>query len=326
MNFARTYGRDFARDTYGKTAGFGGAARALTEDEMMRAAPSIFATEKHDSRSDRFAPIPTIEVLRALAKEGFSVVGCKQAVARSADRAPFTKHLVRLRNLNDDKQYRVGDNVPEMLLKNANDGSAAYNLMSGLFRIRCTNSLVAHSQTLDHTVIRHSGKPEAIIGRVAEATFRVIDNSRALLAAPENWSRIRLNQDEARAYATAAHMARFGTDGAEETRMRDNGITADALLAPRRPEDDAADLWTVFNTVQENAMRGGITGRVRDPETRRVRRVTTREVKGIDQDVKLNRMLWVFTEALATARGAAPVAQALTSPLLALPAPERAIA
>ena len=46
-------------------------ARALTEDEMRRIAPSIFATSAHESRSERFQPIPTIEVLRGLGKEGF---------------------------------------------------------------------------------------------------------------------------------------------------------------------------------------------------------------------------------------------------------------
>ena len=43
----------------------------LAEDQMRSAAPSIFAPGKHQSRSERYAYIPTIDVLRSLRKEGF---------------------------------------------------------------------------------------------------------------------------------------------------------------------------------------------------------------------------------------------------------------
>lgn len=43
----------------------------LAEDQMRRAAPSIFAEGKHGSRSERYTYIPTIDVLRGLRKEGF---------------------------------------------------------------------------------------------------------------------------------------------------------------------------------------------------------------------------------------------------------------
>jgi hypothetical protein len=73
------------------TARFDGTARALTEDEMRQAAPSIFATQAHESRSERFRPIPTIDVLRGLQREGFHPVACRQAVTREPGREDFTK-------------------------------------------------------------------------------------------------------------------------------------------------------------------------------------------------------------------------------------------
>jgi Domain of unknown function (DUF932) len=143
-------------NVYAQSARFD-TARALTEDELRRLAPSVFATEAHSSRSDQFSPIPTIEVVRGLAKEGFHVVGAKQAVARMDDRREFTKHLLRLRRLDDDAKFSVGDTVCEMLLKNANDGTSAYDLLAGLFRIRCLNSLVTQTGTIDSIKVRHSG-------------------------------------------------------------------------------------------------------------------------------------------------------------------------
>ncbi|KPC54864.1 Uncharacterized protein AC509_5289 [Pseudomonas amygdali pv. morsprunorum] len=69
---------------------------------------------------------------------------------------------------------------------------------------------------------------------------------------------------------------------------------------PRRREDRSGDLWTTFNRVQENTIIGGLTGR-----NKQGRRTTTRAVNGIDQDVKLNRALWVLAQALQSRQLAA---------------------
>jgi hypothetical protein len=169
--------------TYASTARFDGTARALTEIEMHEVAPSILAEVPHESRSDRFKAIPTIEVLRGLQREGFSPVAVHQSVCREADRAPFTKHLIRLRRLDEVTKYSVGDSVLEILLKNANDGTSAYDLLAGMFRIRCLNSLVAKTSTVDTVKVRHSGD---VIHKVAEGTFRVLQSATALLAAPQD--------------------------------------------------------------------------------------------------------------------------------------------
>ena len=70
------------------------------------------------------------------------------------------------------------------------------------------------------------------------------------------------------------------------------------LLRRRRIEDSGRDLWTAFNVVQENAVRGGLSGRVRKTEGR-IQRRTTREVAGIDQSRSLNRALWLLTQRMA---------------------------
>lgn len=279
-----------------KTARFD-TGRAMTDDELRRFAPSIFATTAHASRSDRFAPIPTIEVLRALQNEGFQPVGAKQSVARMDDRREYTKHLIRLRRFDNVKAYSVGDTVCEILLKNANDGSSAYDLMAGLFRIACLNSMVAQIGTLESVKVRHSGD---VGHKVIEGTYTVLREAQKALAAPAEWSGVALGTDEKMAFAEAAHVLRFGdADGNLAT-----PIEPRQLLAPRRRDDTGADLWTQFNVVQENVIRGGLTGRVADRETRRgFRRVTTRPVNGIDQDVKLNRALFMLAAKMAELKG-----------------------
>lgn len=281
--------------TYGQTARFD-TGRGMTEDELRAKCPSVFAVTAHESRSERFAPIPTIEVLRGLRKEGFEVVGAKQSITRVPGKADYTKHLLRIRRMDADATYRVGDTVAEMLLKNANDGTSVYDLFAGLFRIRCLNSMVASAGTIDTVKVRHTGKD--IVGKVIEGTFSVVENAKQALAAPEQWAQIVLDREERLAMAEAARVLRFGdAEGNVNT-----PITADQLLMTRRRDDNENNLWTNFNVMQENVIRGGLHGTTIDANNRR-KRVTTRAINGIDQDVRLNRALWTLANRMAEIKG-----------------------
>ena len=285
---------------YTNTARFDGAARELTEAELYRAAPSVFALDKHESRSERFQPIPTIEVLRGLRREGFAVVGAVQSRTRDASKREFTKHLLRLRRLDDingGRQFRTGDSVFEILLRNANDGTAAYDLYAGLFRILCLNSLVANAGEVDSVKVRHSGDVQS---KVIDGTFKVLQTAETVLGKAEDWAQIGVNRDEQLLLAQAAHVARFGV---AETEEEQTPIQPEQLLTTRRWEDRQTrnQLWTTFNIVQENAIRGGLTGR-REGAQRITR---TREVKGIDQTVRVNQALWLITEHFASLKKAA---------------------
>jgi hypothetical protein len=287
--------KELKMTVYTHTARFD-SARAMTEDELRKAAPSIFAMTAHESRSERFQPIPTIEVLRGLMAEGFMPVGAKQSRTRDVGKADFTKHLIRLRRVDDGKTYNVGDTVCEILLKNANDGTSAYDLMAGLFRVRCLNSLVAQTSTIDSVKVRHSGDVGA---KVIEGTYRVLNEAEKTLAAPADWGTVNLNKDERMIFAESAHMVRFADAEGEIA----TPIKPEQLLIPRRYDDRADDLWTTFNVAQENIIRGGLRGVARDDEGRRIRRVSTRAVNGIDQDIKLNKALWVLAERMAELKG-----------------------
>ena len=58
-----------------------------------------------------------------------------------------------------------------------------------------------------------------------------------------------------------------------------------------RFSDRASDMWTTFSRVQENLIKGGLRGRNKSG-----RSMTTRAMTGINQNVKLNRALWVLAE------------------------------
>jgi hypothetical protein len=56
--------------------------------------------------------------------------------------------------------------------------------------------------------------------------------------------------------------------------------------------------------VQENVIRGGMVGLGRD-RAGRPRQTTSRAIKGIDQDVKLNKALWMLGEKMHALKVAA---------------------
>ena len=68
------------------------------------------------------------------------------------------------------------------------------------------------------------------------------------------------------------------------------------LLAPHREEDRHDDLYTTLNVIQENMLRGNISGHNKETG----RRFTSREIKSIGKDVDVNQGLWNIAERIAS--------------------------
>lgn len=261
---------------------------ALTDDQIAQAAPSVFAADKHGSRSDRYTYIPTAEVLAGLRREGFHPYEVRQGGSRDDEKRGFTKHLVRLRS---DRAPMVGDSHRELVLLNSHDGTSSYRLMSGLFRMVCSNGLVVADGQMSEIRVAHKGD---IVGNVIEGAFTIINDGQRLDRQVADMRSIDLRPAEAEALAEAALIARYGDEPAP--------IEPRQVLAPRRSDDQGADLWRTFNRVQENLTRGGIGYVQRDENGRRKARRETRPVNGIDGNTSLNRALWTLAARLAEIR------------------------
>ena len=255
----------------------------LQEEQMRSAAPSIFATGKHQSRSDRYAYIPTIDVLRGLRKEGFEPFMVAQSRSRVAGKTEYTKHMIRMRHAG---LTQAGAEANEIILINSHDGASSYQMLAGVFRFVCCNGLVCGSVANDIR-IPHKGNVQ---DDVIDGAFRVLDDFEAIDASTHAMKSLTLNSDEERAFGSAALALRYGERSEGQPPAP---ITVDQLLQARRPEDSGQILWQSFNRVQENALRGGQAGR-----STQGRRIRTREVASIDRGVSLNRALWVLAEEL----------------------------
>lgn len=251
--------------------------RPLTRDELAHYVPSVFGEDKHASRSEKYTFIPTITLLENLQKEGFEPFFACQSRVRDPGRREHTKHMLRLRREGQITRQQV----PEIIILNSHGGESSFQLLPGIFRSVCTNSLVC-GQSFGEIRVPHRGD---IVGKVIEGAYEVLSVFDRVEEKRDAMQSLMLPPPAQQALANAALCYRFGEEH--------QPVSAAQILTPRRCEDRQDDLWTTYQRLQENLLKGGLPGR-----TAKGKRTHTRAVNGIDGDVRLNRALWVMAESL----------------------------
>ena len=260
--------------------------QALDNATLQRVAPSIFAAHPWERVSERYAFIPTIQVVDALRDEGFLPVKAMQSKTRIAGKGDFTKHMIRFRR-QQDMEVEKGTELPEIVLVNSHDRSSSYQLSAGIFRLVCSNGMVVKSSNFGDIKIQHTGN---IVDRVIEGSYRIIEDMPKVIEQVETMKGIMLGNHEQHAFAKAALELRYPTDEAGNSR---SPIEPDQLLRVRRHDDQGNTLWNTFQRVQENFIKGGLRGTGTTGK-----RTTTRAIKSVTEDVRLNKALWMLAEEL----------------------------
>lgn len=152
-------------------------------------------------------------------------------------------------------------------------------MLPGIFRSVCQNGLIC-GESFGEVRVPHKGD---VVEKVIEGAYEVLGIFDRVDERREEMQALMLPLPAQQAMAKAALTYRFG----EEFQP----VTETQLLAPRRWEDQNNDLWTTYQRIQENLIKGGLSGRTAQGKSSR-----TRAVAGINGDVKLNRALWVMAE------------------------------
>ena len=255
--------------------------RPLSNEELNQIVPSAFASQPWHAQSSRYAFVPTSAVIDGMRNAGFLPYNAIQSRSRIPGKSEFTKHLIRFRPA-VNHLTQVGDTAVETVLTNSHDGTSMYELALGAFRLACLNGMMVSEGVSEIVKIRHTGN---IIDNVIEATQNILLQAPKVSEAIQLWKTIDLKPSEARILAEEAHTLRF-EDGAVAPDV-------DKLLQARRREDNATDLWTTFNRIQENTVTGGLRTYTNG------RRNRTRAVTGIAENSKLNRALWSLAAKMA---------------------------
>jgi hypothetical protein len=230
----------------------------------------------------KYTFIPTERVLTGLMQAGFVPVEARQTQTRAA--SPLhARHVVRLRRRFETVALR--DSIPELVFLNSHDGTSAYQLRVGLFRVICTNGLIVSRGAFPTFSVAHRGN---VVDDVVAHALGISERFEVLAAQVERMEQRRLFKDEQIRFAERALTLRY-PDPAQA------GMAASLLLNCRRVEDAGDDLFSVLNRVQENLLRGGLSRRSVSGRLVRTRRITS-----IREDLRINSSLWdVAAEVLA---------------------------
>ncbi len=254
---------------------------SLTRDDLRTLTPSVFATTPWEGMSPSYRFIPTADVLDLLEGQGFRVTSARQSRSRIPGKAPYTRHMLRLRH---ESFNGTEGEAPEVVLFNSHDRSSAYKLYSGILRFCCENGLVVQSTDFGSFSIRHSGSRD-LFQQVRDATARIMDGVPAIMNRIEAWKDIILPRPRQVEFAR------------EAWELKPNPAIKPVWLLTARREEDATlpdasrDLWKTANVCQEWLIGGGAQG-----VNHRGRRIRTRPVRAVAADLAINRRLWALAE------------------------------
>lgn len=293
-----TPGHDFTKGARVRNLAYA-TPRALDDEQLRRFAPSVFAEAPHERMSERYGFVPTISVVNALRQEGFVPVRAQENWVRNESNKGFARHALRFRAISEDtaRAFYVGDAVFEIALTNSHDGSTGYQLDAALFKFACSNGLLIADSTVERIAVRHTKR---LVEDAIEATFRIVAEAPKVIQAIDRFKKVELTDRERVAFARGALELRWPTQTGDGQPARETApIAEDVLLRPKRFEDQGNDLWDTLNVVQEHLTKGGDRGRATTG-----RRLTTRGIKSISEDQRVNRALWAYAEAVAERKAA----------------------
>ncbi len=248
----------------------------ISDRQLKEFAPTIFAKGGMKGVSEKYGFVNTKLIIDAMRDNAFEVVEVRQSQRRDPDRMGFTKHMLKFRPAGVVGKIKRGDVVPQIVMLNSHDRSSGFHLYAGLFRLICENGMMVS----DGASVEPIKVPHTI--RMVE---NVVDRSLELIKCADGVYRLR--KDMLETQMSPKQAITFASNALEFRPPRAAMLAPETLLIPRRKEDDANDLWHVFNRVQENMLRGGNETLTEDGRT-----VMTRGIGRIERDVQVNTRLW----------------------------------
>ena len=256
---------------------------SLTMDELKMICPEIATPEinpelrKHLGISDKYVHVPTEQVIEDVIKLGWSPINAYRVNSRKK-RNGVGRHMIKF--VNYDFMEEGKTEYPELLLTNSQDGTTAFKLDVGIFRLVCSNGMVIKSQDFGSMKVRHYGYDfETIKGAVNKLVEQIPD----YLKQVEDMKEQELERKQMLEFAREAALLRFKTANIETI---DKLVDVDDLLESTRKEDEGNGLWEVFNRLQEKVVNGKFNYALGKKERK------ARPVKGFKSQVKLNQDLW----------------------------------
>lgn len=226
--------------------------------------------------SDKYMFIDTKQVVQDMMDLGFEVADVRRPAFRT-EAAAFGVHEVDFRRP-EDIGRRDGE-APRIIFINSYDGSRRAQLITGVFRFVCSNGLVVGDVFQQQKFLHLGDYASQLLEQIGESAAQ----SHRVFERIEVYRQVVLDR------ALYLEMA----EKALALRYPEGELVLDPelVISPRRPSDQGRDLYTIWNVLQENLLKGGLPGRQRNGRTR-----TSSALSNIERSNKLNRELWNLLE------------------------------
>jgi len=253
----------------------------LTHEQLMQQAPALFTEQPHNDASDKYHFVSTIDVIDEIKSFNWYPTSVQQSSVKDINKEGYQRHLVRFRHFDDLLNPR--ENAVELLLFNSHDRSTAFSISAGIYRFVCSNGLVIADSVFESYKIKHIGDRYTDI---ETAIDKITSFKPQLQKKIDRFETITLSQAEQESFARSSIPLRFD---------RHLQVDYKDLLIPHRDEDTKDDLYTTLNIIQENLLRGNLTG----VNNSTGRKFTSKEITSIGKDVDVNQGLWDIAERIA---------------------------
>ena len=246
----------------------------MTIEQIKSTAPAIFATKPSPKMSDKYVFVPTMDILDNFQKQGWELSSVKQTGL-----GVHGVHELRLRNGGLPK---VGDCLVEAIIRNSHNGIATFSVSAGLHRLVCSNGLTVPTSLSESFNLRHQ---RFDLDEVKQLTESFAERLPIIQSSVDRMMTKVLTTPEKIQFVKQAINTRWKTGTVPAT------LDVMAIMYPKREEDKKNDLWTVFNVVQENFIRGGL-----EYTSSRGRKTSSKGLKSIMAVNQVNTKLWDLAE------------------------------
>lgn len=175
---------------------------------------------------------------------------------------------------------QVNDVIPEIVILNSHDGSTPFKMYGGLYRLVCSNGLIVTQNEYMNISARHMGMEQDTLHTML---LEMLSKFLVLNSRIEEMKNRILSPIETKTFAEQAIQIRW------KGKML---VSPNEVLVPRRQQDYKDDLWTVFNTIQENCIKGGLYIKTNE----KGERIVTRKISNVSEDIRINTELYKLAE------------------------------
>ena len=207
-------------------------------------------TSQSDSLTEKYKHITTQDALKGFLEsdKGFKISAFQQGNSKSKSK-DYAAHIVRLRN----EALKIGNDYIELVISNSYDGSIKFGVNLGIFRLVCSNGMIVGDTVFNQT-IKHVGQD--FYNQVNLALNNALTEVDTLKRVIESMQSKILTESEVKTFIKPVFEKRLSS---VKNLQPFTDYDYNYSLKRERQDDQANDLWTIANVIQEKCLKGGIS-------------------------------------------------------------------